>query len=405
MITKFIVKEKFLLLLIFITFLNPFFYGYRIALLLFSLPFFSPKLFVEKIDKTLFVLFLFSCTYQIIGAFGTDIDKSLISLLPDLFIPSLMYMSGKYISKNYKYNEIRIFFLLFLAISFSIIPIISILLQILQNGFSQGSRNLSLLWYKNTPIAATGLGGYLALNMGFIWVINEKKTTIFQKRISSCMILLFILSLVCIVRLGDRTELGIAFFSLIFSYTLNIRKSSLLKNLLIILIFVVGYFYIIKLFQQSSILISFYTDRLNSQQAGINTFGGRSSRWGSAFQSILTDPFGWPLSRFGYAHNLWLDVARVSGIIPMLCLIIFTLSSIAILFKSLKYLKRERFLKECILFYYLSIILVFMVEPVMDGLYLQFLLFCLFIGFLSGIERSKNNNLEIARRKDYLTYN
>ncbi len=391
-ISIFIKKEFILLMILFIVFINPFFYGYRIAMIFFVFMFFKVKYFLSNVDKNALYLFLFSFSYEILAALRLDaLNTSLVPMLPNIFVPSLLYLIGKYISNNYKGDQGRIFFLFFLSTIFSIIPLFSILLQIQENGFMEGTRSLYLIWDKNFEISATGLGSYFALNMASIGLINVNKNTKVERRIALGIFILFLLSLVCVLRLGSRTQLVLAIFSLVGSFLLNISQNSLFKNALFIGSLTALTFYLISIFNENADVVKFYADRMDNDEAGIGSAGGRTERWIGALESIVSDPFGWELSRFGYAHNLWLDVARVAGVIPFILLLFFTVSSIKIWIKSLRILRNNLFLRNYVFIYFLCIILLFNVEPIMDGMYLLFLLFCLYVGFLNGIIIRKFN--------------
>jgi hypothetical protein len=384
-INIFIKKEFILIFILFIVFINPFFYGYRVAILFIIFILFKVDFFLNNIDRNVIYLFLFTLSYELISALlYNNEDYGVITLIPNIFVPSLLYLVGKYVSINYKKPNIWLFFLFYLSFVFSIIPMISILIQIQENGF-EGSRSMYLIWDKNLVLNATGLASYLTLNIASIGLINAKKVTKLERIVSIGIVVVFLFSLVCVLRLGSRTQLVLGIVSLIGSFMLNLKHNTFLKNLIFIVCLSFLISYIIINFNENFDLIKFYTDRLDDQESSIGSAGGRSDRWLGALESVITDPFGWELKRFGYAHNLWLDVARVSGIISLLFLILFTLSSIKTWIKSLKILKKELFLRNYIFMYFVNIILIFNVEPIMDGCYLLFLLFCMFVGLLSGI--------------------
>lgn len=387
-ILNFIKKNFFLLSILFLVFINPFFYGYRVAMLFFIFIFFKMNFFFSNVDKNVLYLFLFACSYEMLASLRVDsLDKGFMSMLPNILAPSVLYLIGKYISENCKGNQVRIFLLFYLSAVFSIIPLISILLQIQENGFIDGTRSLYLIWDKKFEISATGLGSYFVLNMASIGLINVKKTTKIESNITIGIVILFVLSLVCVLRLGSRTQLVLAIVSLLGSFLLNLRQNSFFKNVLFIASIMALTFYLINNFNENSDVIKFYADRLNDDEFGVGTAGGRTERWIGGLESIITDPFGWEFSRFGYAHNLWLDVARVAGVIPLFFLIIFTFVSFKTWLKTLKLLSSDLFMRSYIFIFFISIILLFNVEPIMEGMYLLFLLFCMFIGFLYGMKK------------------
>ncbi|MBL0253061.1 MAG: hypothetical protein IPQ12_11040 [Polaromonas sp.] len=112
--------------------------------------------------------------------------------------------------------------------------------------------------------------------------------------------------------------------------------------------------------------------------------GGRLDRWVDALSLIPSHPFGWSSFDFGYAHNLWLDVARNGGWFSFLMSILL---SVLFVFNFKSALKNNR---EDIL--YLSFIwclaigfsALFMVEPIMDGFVYVFSAFCLFWGVINA---------------------
>ncbi|TSJ43074.1 hypothetical protein FO440_02465 [Mucilaginibacter corticis] len=389
-VKSFIKREFFLLLIVFIVFINPFLYGYRFALTLVVFLFFNLNFLLKNIDRNVVYLLFFGLSYEIFSALHPSIlNQSPIVVLTNAILPSILYLTGKYISCSYLSNQIRLFFIFFISFSFSIIPLISILDQILKNGFTEGTRSMYLIWDSSTELNATGLAGYFVLNMPFIGLINIKKNTVIEKRIYYASIVMFMLSLVCVLRLGSRTQLGIALASLIISYILNFKKQSVKNNIIIISVLIIALGVVVYNLDKLSEFFKFYQDRLNDDSVGINTLGGRTERWFGALSSIVTDPFGWDLNRFGYAHNLWLDVARAAGVIPMVFLVFYTISSIKLFLKSIKILRNDVFIKTVVIIIFCSFILQFSVEPIIDGMFLMFLLFCAFVGLLSGIIKNK----------------
>lgn len=380
----FVKKEWGLLLILFIMLLNPFYYGYRIAILFFFIIFFQNQKYVVDFDRIFFFLFLFAGSYEIIGSMSMDKELNLVSIIPNIFIPSLLYLVGKRISRTYKLDNIRIFFLFFISFSLSLIPLISIIIQILKSGFELSDRSMYLIWDKGTEISATGLASYFSLNLASVGLLNLSPKTYVQRKIHVSIIILFILSIICVIRLGSRTQLVIVVASFLVSYFLSFNRGHILKKIFTIIIAVsIAVYFFITLSKLNEISILF--QRGDASDYGIDTAGGRSVRWIDSFNSIFTDPWGWKFSRYGYAHNFWLDVARVGGVIPLIFLIYITIASLKLYFKSFKILKKSHYLKIYISLIFLSIFLGFNVEPVMEGMYLLFLIFCLMTGFLSGI--------------------
>ena len=131
-------------------------------------------------------------------------------------------------------------------------------------------------------------------------------------------------------------------------------------------------------------LVSLYDAR--NEEEGLE---GRSWRWGDAINKLLYYPFGWANNNTTfnqYVHNTWLDVARVTGIIPLLPICVITVKS---LHDSYKLIRKD------INYKYISLVglnfcfmCTFMVEPIIEGFPLLFYLWFM----LCGIQEEKLKN-------------
>ena len=390
MIKYFIKKEFFLLGIIFIVFIDAFFYGSRLGLL-FSLYIFLNLNRISKtiniFDKNVVLLFLFVFFYSLMASLRLDNPRQdgVLALVSDILVPPSIYIVGRYIISKYKNFNVFLFLIFFIGVAYSFIPIISIIQQINTSGF-EGSRNLYLIWNKNTEISATGLGSHFIFNISTIGLLYAQKRNRLEKRINILFLFLFIVSLICVLRIGSRTQLLFALISLLLSFLLNTKKQSITKNMVFLFTVFLTLFFLYSKLDLDSDYLKFYADRMNSEEYGVGSAGGRTDRWVGSLESIITDPFGWEFDRYGHAHNFWLDVARVSGIIPLFFLLIFTFSSLKIWINSLKILKASRFIYTYAFIIYIVFLLQFFVEPIMEGMYLLFLLFCMFIGMLTGLK-------------------
>lgn len=389
MIANFIKKEFILLVMIFITFINPFFYGKRMALLIVLFIIFRIKESLRLLDINFFLLLFFSVSYELFSSFNTNYnDDGLISVIPNMFVPSFLYLSGKYISKKYDREEVLVFLFLFLTFTFSLVPMISILEQIITNGFIEGKRTMYLLWNKGNYISATNISAFFVLNMVSLGLINIKYDKLWVKLI---IFLLFLFSLICVLRLGSRTQLLISLISFILLFFKNFKNFSFFHKTTVILISIFFFFYIINNIDFNSDWLKFYKNRYDSEEYGVGTAGGRTYRWIGSLESIFTDPWGWGLEKYGHAHNMWLDIARMGGAISFLLYLAFTLSVFFSFYKLLKLETTKLFLKNYFIVYLIGFLLVFFVEPIMEGYYLLFLLFCIFTGIISQYVNNLKN--------------
>lgn len=387
-VSAFIRNEKYLLLIIFLVLINPFFYGYRIALLLVVFVYVKAFTYKKVADKNVFYLFCFTLSYELLRAARIDNeDVTVLSVITNIISPVLLYIVGKYITRSYRSADVLNVFLFFLAFSYSVIPLVSILLHIGKNGFIEGTRSIPLIWDSAFEISATGLGSYLVLNMAAIGLANVIRKNGVEKKLILLYIGLFVLTLIAVLRLGSRTMLVISVVSFIGAFITNIRKNSVLKNIIILTLIGAIVFYGLLQFDENAEFLTFYADRLNDSDSGFDSAGGRTERWTAALQSICTDPWGWEFERFGYAHNLWLDVARVGGVIPLIFLLLFTFTIVRSWLSALRDLRPYQFARSALFLFFAGIMLLFFVEPVMDGMYLLFLLFCMLCGLITGIKK------------------
>ena len=92
-----------------------------------------------------------------------------------------------------------------------------------------------------------------------------------------------------------------------------------------------------------------------------------------------------------YFHNMWLDISRVAGIIPMVLMLLYngiTLQHTVQLFRNKQIDIATRYVAISV---YIGCLMNFCVEPVLDGLVSFFLSFCI----INGITDSMNFHNEM----------
>ena len=155
----------------------------------------------------------------------------------------------------------------------------------------------------------------------------------FEKKIAFFVAVMFAFSLMAALRVGSRTQLGVAGFSFAISLLFNLSHASLKVKFFLMVSFLVvcglGYSYL----DVNSDLLLYYADRIDDDDASVAQAGGRLERWRVSFEYLIGDGriMGWEFEKVGYAHNLWLDVARESGIIPFLLLLVFMIFNIKLI--------------------------------------------------------------------------
>jgi len=107
----------------------------------------------------------------------------------------------------------------------------------------------------------------------------------------------------------------------------------------------------------------------------------------SALQQIGSYPLGgyhMEFMRLQSAHNMWLDIANATGIVPFLLMLLILARTIYLLIK-INLQKRSNRETTILLTSILSAILLnFMVEPILEGFHHPYILFCIIWGMLEA---------------------
>lgn len=316
------------------------------------------------VDRNSIFIFIFISLYLIFTIYNAES----VNILDISFLYFILFSYCVGLNLKLKAHEYSLVIKSAL-VSISIVPILSIFLDVTMNGFGGDSdlRSMSYFYNPSVEISATVMAGFLFLPAIFFSLIYNK--------LSLLNTLFSALVLFCIMRLGSRTLiliiLTMVFIGFIFS------DNSLKK--LIFKIFS-AFFFIFLI----SYLINFsyyFEDRVGDSEYGIATAGGRLTKWKESFDYIFIYPFGWDLSLVGYAHNVYLDIARAGGVIPLVAFILFCLNKCITLINDIKSIKNNeiKIISICILVVYF---LVSMVEPLFDGFIYYFSTYMFIVGVI-----------------------
>ena len=128
--------------------------------------------------------------------------------------------------------------------------------------------------------------------------------------------------------------------------------------------------------------------RINSDAGTKSSDDTRKARYSEVLASIFENPMGMYSEKYEYAHNLWLDMGRLTGIIPFFLMIIFSIMSFMNFARVFLYVKLKPPTKYLIFSVYTVIFLNMFTEPIMEGL--PFL--CWIYTLLSGMLKSCLDN-------------
>lgn len=343
---------------------------------------------VHLLDNNFIIIFLFSLLYIVCLLFtGLSFEDLLISVsifFGYFFFPAIFYFFGKYIVYRYQSDKTVYFFLFFICFLFSILPFLANAKSVIEQGFMQ-ERNLRLFWMERGQVqAATGIGGYFALNMSLLPLIFTKKTTNLQKKLAIFSIFLFAIGIFSTLNMSNRTGLLITFISLvIFIYLSKDNLKSLFFSIFFIILILVLYFNDIWgfrfWFEHTA-----YFDRLAN--TSIYEEGSRYLIWKRNLIGLINNPYGNFKPHIGndFAHNLWLDVGLRTGFIPLLPLLVFTISAMISVFKLVNNKQHDHFLRVLIVCFAISFYVTFFLEPILEGIFILFLIYCFYFGIVVG---------------------
>lgn len=364
--------------LLFIYLLNPFGLNIYVGYLLAGLILLQKDFLAKNVDKEFLSLLLFSLTYAAFFSFEPKAGTQYIIIYA--IMPVTFYFLGKFFAEKLRCNRNYLILLLLLTgVVFSISAVISVFTDILQNGYNVVDRNLPNYWTGNI-VPATIMGSYFTILMTLPAVLVPKihKLSWFYRIL---LLVLYAVAIACILRIGSRTQISISLITLFISLVYVIPRQSFRRNLFMFLLFFLGIFYIVNTvsFDLDQDWLSAFANRMEDSR-DVTSGGGRTDRWVKSMENLFEKPLGWSEHEFGHAHNLWFDVLRIGGFLSFFFLIFFTTNAYLTVFKAIRKDKVAYALNNQIMVYTFAFSMVFMVEPILEGMFDFFAFFCFFIG-------------------------
>lgn len=360
--TKLTGTELFAALLIMVYCFNVLNKGYYVVFII--IPFLVFLAFKNKIkiDMQLSTLIIFSILYSIIlNNYGFR-ESNILFL--NLIGPVIFYLFGHQIITRHNPKKV-LKILLLVAASLSLFGFLNVLNS---RGVSFDWRAVVSIW--GGSITATGANTYLSLGLSLLPLVLLSK----NKNIKIISLLVFGISVYSLFSLANRTGVLIILLSIIFTFlfigNLTIRKL----------------FMGITLFLSSFLIYQFIiTTILGERLSRGNILSDpRFEAWNASINGLGDYPFGGKLTNLplSYVHNMWLDVGHEAGIIPLVLLSVFTILAI----KKLATLLRSDLstdIKIIFLSFFVAFFVTFSLEPIMEGWYYYFNVFCFVFGMLS----------------------
>lgn len=348
------------------------------------------------LSKECIVLLLYGLFYYYTKVYWGSEDN-LTSFVTLAVGAPLMYMAGQQFV-HFSTDKVREYKTICWIISIGMF--LFAILSYFKNGVvynykdGQDLRQIPDFWVGNASLwQATNINGYT------VFAIILSMICFFQKKERKKILLAFILlvgSLYLTLITAARTNLFLIVLIIISYVVLTLllrqnfrfisRKHTLSKVFMAILGLILAQIVILNL---DSLLrhlpLGAFMERLNNRQLSISS-DGRWEMWANVLQEIPTHFWGNITSVYA-AHNIYLDVARESGVIPMILLLIFTIMLLVTAWKLLwdkRYPLDLRMLNGVLIF---SLWGSFLIEPVMGAKPFVFISFCMVCGMqkeLSG---------------------
>lgn len=232
---------------------------------------------------------------------------------------------------------------------------------------------------------ATGSGciNTLAFSLFAYFIVLEK-----QKTRKALGLICGAVSLMYAFLLGTRTQfiilllVSFAFLSCYFYERFGVRSVAILLAVVVLLIVVFGYLYTnnvlgVKEYVDTSNLMARY--QVGSGLSSSDDY--RISSVTRGIKNLFEYPLG-GLKETSYYHNFWLDIGRIAGIIPVMCMLCYTILTnfhLVLIVREKSIQPAFRYLLFCV---YLGIQINFFVEPVLEGLLDFFFIFMVINGMV-----------------------
>ena len=291
-----------------------------------------------------------------------------------LFAPTAFYRLGRFLMKTIQVEEHRQKMLIF-VIGVYLLPLFLLTAQDMAlTGLINDSRQMLLDMGDEDSLNATIYGLMASAGIGCIGAVFAKQQ---NKWLKMGHILVAVLSLLSVIHLVNRTGLVICAACLFVGFALSTRMN-ISKMLPILLVFIVVGIFLSESGILGSDVSEAYADRDDrNDDANSANAGGRTELWLDAIGNLFVSPLGWKLE--SYAHNLWLDIARVGG---WLAFFPFVKATIAYMMKVKTTLRNggENGTLMLLLSVNVAMLLNASVEPVIDGSFMFFSLLMLVWG-------------------------
>lgn len=338
-----------------------------------AIVFLGGKIAPRCFDSRFFFVFSFTVLYFVFSSFDpfgkTEVSYSL------LLVPPMMYAGGKWFGYKTIDDGDLFFGYLIIGAMLASMAALGVVQDVMSYGFVGGGRSIETYGSEGQEISATVLGGTLIVltSMGGV-VFAADRTFGWTQRI--VVFLFFLLGLFVALRLGSRTQFVIGIVMLIISLILNGKKNGILLTVVVMSFVTVVAFSAFEYMESSFDIFNYFQDRLDDDEFGSSTAGGRTDKWSNALILLSESPFGWGIDINGYSHNFWLDAARNGGWISFIMSLGISFGSAMTFYLAIRRNRYSMIFLTSLVCLFVGFNLLFFVEPILDGFVSVFSAYC-----------------------------
>lgn len=328
-------------------------------------------------------LLLFSVFYTCMIVLGGLVESKFL-LLSYLISPVAFYRWGRYLLYEYKEDKQRYRLMFFIVSAYLLYVVIMTVVNVSMVGIVNHNRVLAGIQCGDETLAATLYGLMMSLGLGCVGACFTKKTGTYIKIGYACLVVASLLTVIHLLNRGGLVILAVCF---ILAVLYNYRKDNV-KLVAIALIVLIGAVFLMNSEFINGEILEAYMKRNDTRGYGLSSAGGRTELWKMSIGNLLTNPFGW--YQYEYAHNLWLDMARIGGWVSLMPFLVVTVLSIKNIFFLL--FKTNGGFAALILTLNISLLLAASIEPVIEGSILFFSLLLFIWGMTESMQRQERRS-------------
>jgi len=172
--------------------------------------------------------------------------------------------------------------------------------------------------------------------------------------------------------LGSRTQIIITVAVFAVTFLLYVKEEShnrtIIRTLgiMLLVVGVVSVIYYFDIFsvrttvENSNLYMRFVVSQKDSDSL-------RIERFIEGITTVFKEPFGVPGAK--YYHNFWLDVGRLAGVIPFMCILAYSIVTTIHVLKMFRAKQLPQLFRFTILSVYMGLMMNLFVEPAMEGMF------------------------------------